>query len=65
MVAFGNTISSWVSVEDLHCNPEARYVNICRAQGFFIVFGSHVIISTYGTCEHTHTHTTDGVSGGW
>lgn len=47
MIAFGNTVSSWISLHDMHCNSEARYINICRFQGFLIVSGTHVVITTY------------------
>lgn len=49
MLAFADTMSSWVSLRDLHCNSEALYVNICRAQGFFLVAGSHLLITSYAS----------------
>lgn len=52
MVAFANTMSSWVSLHDLHCNSDALYVNICRTQGFFLVAGSHLLITSYACYMH-------------
>ena len=52
MVAFATTMSSWVSLHDLHCNSDSLYVNICRAQGFFLVAGSHLLITSYACYMH-------------
>lgn len=51
MIAFANTISSWTSLYNMHCSSEARYKNICRLQGFFIVSGTHFIITSYAFAE--------------
>lgn len=47
MLAFGVLMSSFGSLHDFHCNPETRWRNTCRAQGFFVLAGLHVTITTY------------------
>ena len=46
MLAFGVLMSSFGSLHDFHCNPETRWRNTCRSQGFFVLAGLHVTITT-------------------
>lgn len=47
LLAFGTSMSSWITHEARVCSDEAFDINVCRAQGFFIVAGIHLGITTY------------------
>lgn len=47
ILAFGVLLSAFGSATQFHCDPAPHWRNLCRVQGFFIVLGVHVTLSTY------------------
>ena len=46
LLALSVMMFSWGSMRNFHCNPARKWRQLCRLQGFFIVSGMHITITT-------------------